>query len=241
MKSGEITDRGVIRLLGNILASSAQGSSSRETDVRQVNDEPIQETLVQLEQETAIVESVTPPPLNDTETAPEIVTENVIPSEITPNTEKSAIKKSKILPLIILLIALLIIASVAAWFFLQNKDGNGASSANAACEVKSGADEIAFIQECLKTNPDTKQLLAIINDAKKNNACGVAQRLYANKAQGGNAEIAFTYAKEYDEAFSKGEGCFKLDKETALYWYETGLNADPNNAEAKQRVAELKK
>ena len=81
----------------------------------------------------------------------------------------------------------------------------------------------------------------MIENAKKMNACGVAQRLYANKAQSGNAEIAFAYAKEYDSAFSKGEGCFKLDKETALYWYETGLVADPNNTEAKKRIEELKK
>lgn len=35
-------------------------------------------------------------------------------------------------------------------------------------------------------------------------------------------------------------GCFNADKETAIYWYETALDADPNNAEAKARLQELK-
>ena len=240
-KSDSLTDRGVVRFVGNILASSAGGDSFRGEDVRNiVEPQPEPQPVAE---PPPMVEPVTEEP--EIETIPEPIIEQPLvmeqPTEdaITPSETK---KKS---PLIwILLLLLLIAGGAAAWWFMQQQDKPQTPekpTEAAACEVKAGADELTFIQACLKTNPDTKQLLQVIDSAKKANACGVAQRLYANKAQSGNAEIAFAYAKEYDSAFSKGEGCFKLDKETAIYWYETGLNADPNNAEAKQRIEELKK
>ncbi|WP_152907795.1 hypothetical protein [Taylorella equigenitalis] len=100
---------------------------------------------------------------------------------------------------------------------------------------------MTFIQACLKTNPDTDQILKIISEAKNAKECDLARRLYANKAQSGNSVIAFAYAKEYDPASSVKDGCFKEDKATAIYWYETGLLDDPNNAEAKTRLQELQK
>lgn len=113
--------------------------------------------------------------------------------------------------------------------------------AESACTVKSGSDVMAFIQSCLKTNPDTDQILKIINEAKAAKECDLARRLYANKAQSGNSVIAFAYAKEYDPKTAASDGCFKEDKGTAIYWYETGLSDDPNNAEAKARLQELQK
>lgn len=242
-KSGDFTDRGVIRFVGNILASSAGGDSFRGEDVRDII-EP--EATAQVPQnEPVMAPIVEPEPTAEPEIEEPVIPETPIKPAIFVTKEEK--KKS---PLIWVLLLLLLISGAAAawWFISKNNATDVAKPAEpeeaaeiSACEVKSGTDELAFIQACLKTNPDTKQLLQVIENAKKANACGVAQRLYANKAQGGNAEIAFAYAKEYDKAFAKGEGCFKPDNETAIYWYETGLAVDPNNAEAKQRLEALKK
>ena len=78
--------------------------------------------------------------------------------------------------------------------------------------------------------------------AKANKQCGVAQRLYANRAQAGNIEVAQAYAREYDPKYLQPGACFAApDNATAVYWYETILAQDPNNAEAKQRFEELQK
>lgn len=111
----------------------------------------------------------------------------------------------------------------------------------AACLLNPGVDELSFIQGCLKSEPNTDQILEVIQQAKAAKACGIAQRLYANKAQGGNARIAFAYAREYDRQFVQEGGCFSVDSDNAIYWYETGLGLDPNNAEARARLEELKR
>lgn len=111
----------------------------------------------------------------------------------------------------------------------------------AACVLSPGVDELSFIQGCLKSEPNTDQILEVIQQAKAAKACGIAQRLYANKAQGGNARIAFAYAREYDRQFVQEGGCFSVDGDNAIYWYETGLGLDPNNAEARARLEELKR
>ena len=239
-KSDGLTDRGVIRFVGNILASSAGGDSFRGEDIRDIVTQEVEPAVTKVEEMEIVRPEVIEPlsePIAETPIAPSVV-DTVVEPIIAPPVPK---KKS---PLIwVLLLLLLICVGAAVWWFLfkGKSEPEQPSTNQSVCEVKAGEDELAFIQACLKTNPDTKQLLQVIENAKKINACGVAQRLYANKAQSGNAEIAFSYAKEYDSAFSKGEGCFKLDKETALYWYETGLVADPNNTEAKKRIEELKK
>ncbi|WP_426236804.1 hypothetical protein [Pseudomonas sp. TWP3-2] len=100
----------------------------------------------------------------------------------------------------------------------------------------------AFVQTCIKAAPDSAKLLEIINQAKAGKHCGVAQRLYANRAQAGDALIANAYAREYDPKYLKASECFPTaDNATAAYWYETILTQDPNNAEAKQRFEELQK
>ena len=98
-----------------------------------------------------------------------------------------------------------------------------------------------FIQTCLKTNPDTAKVLAVIELAKTAKRCDVAQRIYAFKGQGGDVVIALAYAKEFDPKFFVA-GCFAAaDKNTALYWYELVLARDPNHTEAKERAEALKK
>lgn len=115
-------------------------------------------------------------------------------------------------------------------------------SANSGCALASmgTVDELQFVQSCLQETQDSNTLLAVIQHAKANNHCGIAQRLYANRAQSGDNQIALAYAQEYDPQFYKDNTCFKAaDTETALYWYETVLISDPNNAQAMQRAEEL--
>ena len=113
-----------------------------------------------------------------------------------------------------------------------------ACSAEALATVK---DDLIFIQSCLKTNPDSTQVLSVIEAAKKANRCDLAQRLYAFKGQSGDIPVALAYAKEFDPA-SFAIGCFKTaDKETAIYWYEVVLSKDANHSEAKARLDALRK
>jgi hypothetical protein len=113
-----------------------------------------------------------------------------------------------------------------------------ACSAEAMAKVK---DDLMYIQSCLKTNPDSVQVLAVIDAAKKSNRCDLAQRLYAFKGQAGDIPVALAYAKEFDPA-SFTPGCFKAaDKETAIYCYEVVLSKDANHVEAKSRLEALRK
>ncbi len=101
--------------------------------------------------------------------------------------------------------------------------------------------ELAFVQSCIQKAPGSAALLEVINVAKANNNCNVAQRLYANRAQSGDILIATAYAHEYDPKFHQPSECFKApDNATAAYWYETILGFDATNADAKQRYEELK-
>ena len=117
-----------------------------------------------------------------------------------------------------------------------------AVSASGGCALANMGtmDDLQFIQSCLQETQDSNTLLAVIQHAKANNHCGIAQRLYANRAQSGDSIIAVAYAQEYDPQFYADNACFTAaDTETALYWYETALLSDPNNAQAMQRAEEL--
>jgi hypothetical protein len=101
-------------------------------------------------------------------------------------------------------------------------------------------DDLKFIQSCLKTNPTTDQILAVVAAAKQVKRCDVAQRLYVFKSNSGDVKVALAYAREYDPA-SFVAGCvMAADKETALYWYEFVLSKDPANQEAKDRIQALR-
>ena len=114
----------------------------------------------------------------------------------------------------------------------------------AACSaeaLKASKDDLLFIQACLKTNPDTDQVLAVIGSAKDAKRCDLAQRLYAFKGQSGDVKVALAYAREFDPATFVA-GCLKAaDKETAIYWYEMALSKEPDNTEAKTRIEALRK
>ena len=48
--------------------------------------------------------------------------------------------------------------------------------AKSDCAVDTNTnDELAFIQSCLKTKPEPKQILEIIASAKQANKCAIAQ------------------------------------------------------------------
>ncbi len=113
----------------------------------------------------------------------------------------------------------------------------------AGCTTESltaNRDDLQFIQSCLKTNPTSDQVLAVIAAAKLANRCDVAQRLYVFRSNSGDIKIALAYAREYDPA-SFVAGCITAaDKETALYWYELVLSKDPANQVAKDRIRALR-
>ncbi|HHQ4927886.1 TPA: hypothetical protein ACSP88_001285 [Aeromonas hydrophila] len=114
---------------------------------------------------------------------------------------------------------------------------DGCSAANLSTK-----SELEFVQACIAQQPPTDTLLAVIQSAKSAQKCGVAQRLYANRAQGGDSKVALAYAREYDPKFHQPNDCFKeADNATAAYWYDTVLQVEPDNGEAKQRYEELSK
>lgn len=116
-------------------------------------------------------------------------------------------------------------------------DATECSPANLATQ-----SELDFVQNCVQQNLDSDKLLTIIQAAKDAKKCGVAQRLYANLAQGGDVKIALAYAGEYDLKDHKPSECFKTaDPDTAAYWYDTVLQTQPDNQKAKQRLEELRK
>ena len=167
------------------------------------------------------------------------------------------------IPLIIAGLLVLLIAAGALWWFM-GREGASAKSAtldkqpeapavSTAPAVKSDVgecssasltskSELDFVQACVEQKLDSDKLLAIIQAAKDAKKCGVAQRLYANRAQGGDNKVALAYASEYDPQGHKPSECFKTaDPDTAAYWYETVLQTDPDNSKAKQRLEELRK
>lgn len=181
------------------------------------------------------------------------------PIEFAPSPEPVVVsdnKKSNKLPIIALLVFLLLAGTgLFAWTQFKSEPvatpALTAQPAEPAEPVEPPAcsaammtkvkDDLLFIQSCLKTNPDSAQILAVIEDAKKSNRCDLAQRLYAFKGQSGDIPVALAYAKEFDPA-SFAVGCFKAaDKETAIYWYDIVLSKDANHPEAKARIDALRK
>jgi hypothetical protein len=102
-------------------------------------------------------------------------------------------------------------------------------------------DDLLFIQTCLKTSPDSNQVLTVIATAKEAKRCDVVQRLYAFKGQSGDAKVALAYAREFDPATFVA-GCLNAaDKETAIYWYELVLSKEPDNTDVETRLEALRK
>jgi hypothetical protein len=181
---------------------------------------------------------------------PEVELESVL-TEPAYTRPPAPVKKSNKGLIGLLIVVLLLAAGAGFWFYKRPPAPAVAATAAApagaeaqACTLDSmnSLPELTFVQTCIKAAPDSARLLEIINQAKAGKHCGVAQRLYANRAQAGDALIANAYAREYDPKYLKASECFPAaDNATAAYWYETILTQDPNNAEAKQRFEELQK
>ncbi|OVZ90182.1 hypothetical protein CBW58_15650 [Yersinia frederiksenii] len=170
-------------------------------------------------------------------------------------------RNTTFIPMIIAGLLVLLIAAGALWWFMgrdsaptqpasvdkQPKVPAVAAAAKPAASECSPANlvnqsELDFVQNCVQQKLDSDKLLTIIQAAKDAKKCGVAQRLYANRAQSGDIKIALAYASEYDPQDHKPSECFKTaDPDTATYWYETVLQTEPDNQKAKQRLEELRK
>ena len=242
-----LKDRGVVQPGAGLLPSTAGGETRSSFGSAALSTPPpvvVPEPAVKIPE---LPELTLPTP----EPIAEPVIEPVVAAPTPP-----ARKNTWLLPLIILLIVLA--AAAAAWWWFNHKAETPAAPAPApvaaasvaaaspsagACTAESMASdtELGFVQNCLKQAPDSAALLQIIQQAKANKHCGVAQRLYANRSQAGDVLIATAYAHEYDPKFHQANDCFaEPDAATAAYWYETILGVQPDNAEAKQRFQELK-
>ncbi|KXU38004.1 hypothetical protein AXE65_00330 [Ventosimonas gracilis] len=156
--------------------------------------------------------------------------------------------QSRWLRWLLLLLFAILVAGLAWWLiprFMQSPADIKAGGEAGACSapvLAENPDDLALIQSCLKTSPSSDEVLALISAAKENKRCNLVQRLYAHKAQSGDAVIALAYAREYDPANFKAGGCIEsADAETASYWYELALERDPSQSVARERLEALKK
>lgn len=228
--------KGVVRMGGNLLSSAASGSYTRGSNTRSttVVATPVEE----------VSEPIVDKPVVETPKVEVVMTEDVTPELIVEDTlPEEKTKKSNVWLLTLLALLGVVIIAVLAWFLWSDKDTSTSVSATntSPCTVTAGVNELEFLQACLKTNPNDDALLKLVTEAKEAKSCGIAQRLYTNKAGSHNVKFALAYAKEYDSKFVQVDGCFKEDKEQALYWYKVVLDLDANNQEAKERFEELSK
>lgn len=242
------SDGGVLRIVGDILSSPAIGHPPPdEPPPRPVAAPP--EPEPEPEPEPPLVE----PPVEKPRADRPLVAER--DEELRAAPPPRPRKPVRWLPLTLGLVLLLGVGLAAYWYFAlrpQEEPPMAAAPAPAAtadgeanpcgeAALEGVGDDLAFIQACLRSNPSTTQVLGVIDAAKQSRRCGVVQRLYAHKAQAGDAAIAFAYAREYDPQTFKTGGCVEsADAETAAYWYEIALANDPGNADAKKRLEALK-
>ena len=247
LRNADGSDKGVVRIIGAILSSMAAGNS--------LNDEKRAQRPAQVV--VPPVPEPEPQPLPESEPESELTLDlEPEPEPIIPEPRHPAAapeKKSSKLWLILLMVVLLAALAAAAWFFLRTPGAAPSASSPASISrdnavpcspeaLNEGEDDLVFIQSCMKSSPSSEQILTVINAAKEAKRCGVVQRIYAHKAQSGDAAVAFAYAREYDPEHFKSGGCIEAaDAETAAYWYEITVNNDPANQEASQRLEALSK
>ena len=241
------SDLGMVRINSAIIASVESGPALEKSP-----------PPAPLPSATVIVE---PPAVTTPEPAPTVAPEPEPeaapapqPAPVAPPPKAPAKQGQKwLLPLLALI--LLALAAGGGWWWFNRSAGEATAAvppedkpvaqADAAkpCSLESmqGQMSLAFLQSCIQSIPDSAALLEVISLAKANDQCDVAQRLYANRANAGDIQIATAYAHEYDPKYHQPSNCFKApEAATAASWYETILSFDENNAEAKQRYEELK-
>lgn len=180
-----------------------------------------------------------------------VVTEPVTQSTSEPGTDKPG-RSKKLLLLLVMVLLLALIGAVIVYltWFRQPVEppraeagaGSGSASAAPPCSLQAMqavTDDLQFLQSCVQTRPDTKAVMAVIAAGKQAGRCDLIQRLYAHQAQAGNAEVAVSYAREFDPQTFAG-GCFKEpDAATALYWYDAALKLEPGRTDVVARVKAL--
>ncbi|SCC08544.1 hypothetical protein GA0061081_10556 [Gilliamella bombicola] len=232
-------DGGVVSIADSVLASTALNLQTALPNDEQTiaQPDPVSDSII--EEQTPLIEESSLDPESGTLAEPIEPELEIIPVE--------PVKSKSRLGLIVAIIIgciVLIGLGIAAWYFLFPKNQSQPTPAvqiSGQCSLNNAsADDLTFIQQCLQTKPETDAIIQIITEAKKTEKCNIAQRLYANQAQT-NSKIAMLYAKEYDEKYYEANNCFKADKETAIYWYETSLTNDANNTFVKDRLTELQK
>ncbi|AZF18610.1 hypothetical protein [Pseudomonas sp. R3-18-08] len=233
------SDRGIVRPGLGLLSSTAGGQTRSTYDATMLNVPEVEPEI------SALPELVLQLPPDEPVPAPLVAERGPEPVPVTPPK-----RSNKVLIGVIIAVLIVLLAAVAAWLWLRDSTPVPAPAVQAPapvaqalpCDAASmdSQPELAFVQACVKAAPASAQLLEIIEAAKSNKHCGVAQRLYANRAQGGDMLIAKAYAREYDPKYLKASECFpKPDNATAAYWYETILSHEADNTEAKQRLEEL--
>lgn len=256
LRNEDGSNKGVVRIIGTILSSKAAGNSTNDDKKVARKAEPVIVPEIQPEPAAPLPELelvLEPLPEPEPEPVPEPLAAQPSPA---PQPPAADTKKTSKLPLIlIILLLLLALAAAGWWFFLRTPaDASNAASSTAASATAGNVaacssqalsetgEDLPFIQACLKSTPSSEQVLAVIAAAKDAKRCGVVQRLYAHKAQSGDAAIAYAYAREYDPAHHTSDSCIETaDAETAVYWYEIAVNNDPANTDASQRLQELQK
>lgn len=235
---------GILVVMGTLLSSAASGDAAKP-EVESISPSP--QPPAPVEEPAPVVVEPEPEP----EPKPEPVVLSAAAAPVTPAPKKS----NKGLMLLLLLIVLAAIGAGVWWWLNQPKTEDAppppppaatepteTAAPQSACDASQMGtqNDLAFIQACLTEKPDSTQLLQIIQAAKSSGNCSIAQRLYANRSQAGDLVIANAYVKEYDPKFHQASECFaEPNADTAIYWYENILQADPDNAEAKERLAEL--
>lgn len=246
---GGLVDQGVVRPAQGLLSSIAGGETRALYDGGNMS---VPETPLEIPDMPSLELPEPQPaaePLSATPEPEPVVAEPAV-------TKPAAPKKSNLLPLILGVLVLLAIA-LGLWLWLKKPavetpaeappavtEPAAASEPVAAgpCTLESMASqsELSFVQNCIREAPNSAALLEIIATAKQAGHCGIAQRLYANRAQAGDVQIAHAYAREYDPEFHQPSTCFaEADAATAAYWYETILASAPDDAQARQRFEEL--
>ena len=230
----EMAARGVLRVRDGVLSSHAAGSSS--------------DPVARVSGRVASVAEPSP-----------AVPEQVAPVVLEPEPPMTPPKKSN--NLIWVLLIALVLGLVGAYFIwmalkptavstvpsTQQSASPAASAPVAAAPAPCSAsalstakDDLVFLQECLKTNPEGEKVLEVIAAAKSAKRCDLVQRLYAFKSQAGDIAVALAYAREFDPQFHQAGCIASPDKATAIYWYELVLSNQADNADAKARVQALK-
>lgn len=236
VRQGEQRAQSVLKLQGNLLASAAAGRPTREAAPLPVEPPPL---------------AAEPPrrtePAKPLDESPMVASREPEPPRPARNKPEGNPRRWLLLAALALLLVLL---AAAAWWWLTRTSAPasepqaGPAEAAAACSSQALAqtsDDLLYIQACLRDEPGSQQVLEVIAAAKQAKRCGVVQRLYAHKAQAGDATVALAYASEYDPQTHQAGGCIPAaDAETARYWYELVLLHDEQNAVARERLEALK-